>query len=357
MMNAGSDPDRMAARHALRVDLSELGPESERNLPPASDKLPQFDFPPLDLDAPDPEKTLKRRPVAVAGVRPPSDAASTLEILAEDILEEVPLNLVQMRGRQVPSGHAHPDSTDEIEGADILEVSDAALPVWDAPSAAGPTNWRMTNEAMPVPWAPPGALEVGVPIFPSAPGRAPLPSLNLAPSEPSAVCVVPVAPEGPVLGQGDATFQIALDVPWSPQRRVGWVLATFLALAVGVLAAAVTTTNGDGRGVAVAAPQYPPQSPARRSAGGAKATPGADSRPTGAGATANGGVPEFAVDALPRAPVGTVIGSPEHRLYVDGSIVHGTSAVVRCGVHNVRVGSMGRPQAIVVPCGGEVVVR
>jgi hypothetical protein len=344
MMNAGSDPDRMAARRALRVELSERDRANGPSLAPESDRLPQFDFPVVDLDAFDPEKTLKRRPVTLDGVRPPSDAASTLEILAEDILEEAPLHLVQLRNKP-----ARPDSTDEIDVADILEVSDA-FAVWDAGGSKNEADSRLASDLSQPAWVRPSTLPVGVPIFPVAPSRPQLATAAPETPEPSAVCVVPVAAESPGRRRADATFQILLETPLLPKRRLGWVLATLLALAIGVLAAAVTATKGDGRGVAVAAPQYPEAKSSRASTSPAKA----GGRPMNAGAN---GVPELAVDALPHAPVGTVTGSPEHRLYVDGTLMHGTSALVRCGMHTVQVGSMGKPQAVLVPCGSEVVVR
>jgi hypothetical protein len=43
-----------------------------------------------------------------------------------------------------------------------------------------------------------------------------------------------------------------------------------------------------------------------------------------------------------------------HRVYVDGKVtgVAPTPIVVMCGRHAVKVGSQGRDQSVVVPCGG-----
>jgi hypothetical protein len=74
-------------------------------------------------------------------------------------------------------------------------------------------------------------------------------------------------------------------------------------------------------------------------------------------ANAVSGVPTVDVDALPRPSTGTVIGAPDHRLFIDGHVAPAWKALVKCGGHVVRVGSAGKPQAIDVPCGGEIEVR
>jgi serine/threonine protein kinase len=53
-----------------------------------------------------------------------------------------------------------------------------------------------------------------------------------------------------------------------------------------------------------------------------------------------------------RAPPST----PSHRIFVDGRFVgeSGGAFVVACGQHRVRVGGGGRPQGVVVPCGGSL---
>jgi len=44
------------------------------------------------------------------------------------------------------------------------------------------------------------------------------------------------------------------------------------------------------------------------------------------------------------------------RVFVDGVALSATAAIVRCGPHEVAVGSTGRTRSIDVPCGGEVTV-
>jgi hypothetical protein len=64
-------------------------------------------------------------------------------------------------------------------------------------------------------------------------------------------------------------------------------------------------------------------------------------------------VPE---EALPVATTGTVVGSAEHRLFVDGRLAPGWKIEVKCGTHTVKNGSRGIERTVNVPCGGEVEV-
>jgi hypothetical protein len=73
--------------------------------------------------------------------------------------------------------------------------------------------------------------------------------------------------------------------------------------------------------------------------------------------TQSADVPVVDVTALPRPQTGTIIGARNHRLYVDGALVRESTALVRCGVHSVKVGSAGKTQSVDVPCGGEITVR
>ncbi len=45
-----------------------------------------------------------------------------------------------------------------------------------------------------------------------------------------------------------------------------------------------------------------------------------------------------------------------HRVFVDGTSVRATSAIVPCGAHTIQVGSAGAPRTIDVPCAGKVVL-
>jgi hypothetical protein len=61
-------------------------------------------------------------------------------------------------------------------------------------------------------------------------------------------------------------------------------------------------------------------------------------------------------DAPPLATTGTVVGSAEHRLFVDGRLAPGWKIEVKCGTHTVKNGSRGVERTVNVPCGGEVEV-
>lgn len=63
--------------------------------------------------------------------------------------------------------------------------------------------------------------------------------------------------------------------------------------------------------------------------------------------------------SLPRVESGTVslaAVAASHRLFIDGRVAEGGSAVVKCGTHLVQVGSRGARRTINVPCGQEVVL-
>jgi len=60
-----------------------------------------------------------------------------------------------------------------------------------------------------------------------------------------------------------------------------------------------------------------------------------------------------------RSGTGTLRVDPQaegHRAWVDGVVLTADAAIVRCGEHRVKVGSLGRTRTIDVPCGGEITV-
>jgi serine/threonine-protein kinase len=54
--------------------------------------------------------------------------------------------------------------------------------------------------------------------------------------------------------------------------------------------------------------------------------------------------------------VKTDSASPGRRIFVDHRSVGQTPAavLVKCGVHEIKIGSSGRPSTIDIPCGGEI---
>jgi hypothetical protein len=150
-------------------------------------------------------------------------------------------------------------------------------------------------------------------------------------------------------------------VVFLPRRRLGNVVLGVVTAACLVIAAAAV--RGFSR------PQDSKASPAAAAAG-ATATgepsttrdPSAPSRPRDdTGASASWSAPTGAQAAQPKsdARVGTLRVDPQaegHRVWVDGIVLTAEAALVRCGEHQVRVGSAGRTRTIDVPCGGEITV-
>jgi hypothetical protein len=63
------------------------------------------------------------------------------------------------------------------------------------------------------------------------------------------------------------------------------------------------------------------------------------------------------VKNLPAAKVGTIVGPTRHPFFVDGARATGSTAVVACGKHTVRIGTSRKTHVVEVPCGGQVAVR
>ncbi len=74
----------------------------------------------------------------------------------------------------------------------------------------------------------------------------------------------------------------------------------------------------------------------------------------------NAGLPSTATSPTPASPaslVGTLhIDRPAvpGRVWLDGKKLTGTSAVVSCGPHQIKVGARGRAHAVDVPCSGDL---
>jgi hypothetical protein len=87
---------------------------------------------------------------------------------------------------------------------------------------------------------------------------------------------------------------------------------------------------------------------------------------TGAPAAASAGDPRIPTVPLEDLPVvsttrGVLVFNPAakgHRVYVDGAVAGEANGPieVKCGPRAIRVGSQGNLQAVVVPCGGEILV-
>jgi hypothetical protein len=54
---------------------------------------------------------------------------------------------------------------------------------------------------------------------------------------------------------------------------------------------------------------------------------------------------------------GTILLGRASRVWLDGKRLNGTSALVRCGSHRIKLGVYAKSRPIDVPCGGEVTVK
>ncbi|HEY3822102.1 MAG TPA: hypothetical protein VGL81_33285 [Polyangiaceae bacterium] len=142
-----------------------------------------------------------------------------------------------------------------------------------------------------------------------------------------------VDPNRPVRSLAPVGFDTAIVLP---RRRLGWVVVGAIGLAVGVLLLAVV--------------QSPAAPPVQASAAVPAARP-AEPLPQAAVATA--------ATPTPASTVGTLrldSSIEGQRVFVDGVALRAPAALVRCGPHEVAMGSLERVRTIDVPCGGEVTV-
>jgi hypothetical protein len=119
-----------------------------------------------------------------------------------------------------------------------------------------------------------------------------------------------------------------------PRQRLGWVVVAVVGAALGVLLLAIV--------------QSPTPSPLRATVAAPAARPAEPSSPILA-----------ATAPMPASTVGTLRLDPSvegQRVFVDGVALSAPAALLRCGPHDVAMGSIGRTRTIDVPCGGEVTV-
>ena len=142
-----------------------------------------------------------------------------------------------------------------------------------------------------------------------------------------------------------------------PTRRLGPRLAVLLATALGAVVL----------GVALGGTPRPPEVVGARSAGGSAGGGPTRTEAAGAAATSSGSEQRLSGTRLERlapmpasAPtVGTLrldASLEGQRIFLDGVALSATAAILRCGPHDVAVGSPGRSRSIDVPCGGEVTI-
>jgi hypothetical protein len=140
-----------------------------------------------------------------------------------------------------------------------------------------------------------------------------------------------VDPNRPIRSLAPVGYDTAIVLP---RRRLGWVVVVAVAGAVGVLVLALA--------------QGGPPPPVRASAVAPVPRPAEPASPVAPATT-----------PAPASTVGTLrLDSTVEgqRVFVDGVALSAPAALLRCGPHDVAMGSIGRTRTIDVPCGGEVTV-
>lgn len=283
-----------------------------------------------------------------------------------EAIEIVPMTDLDVAAtRQVMKLAAPADGTGEIDASDVLEAIDIVDVL--------PPRAPFVPDAFVVPARVPPVSVVAAPV--AQPSVAPA-HVTLPPVSSAFVPPAPPAPHGASVDYEDdayfagaehvstnaVTFNLSeeLEPDQEPElverRSLGWIVATVLAAAAALVIGAVVAEHFPAGTSAVAvappaAPQLPaPPVPARASAAGATGSTALNALPTTA-------VPTMDVKNLPLAKVGTIVGPTRHPFFIDGARATGSTAVVACGKHIVRIGTSRKTHAIDVPCGGQVAVR
>jgi hypothetical protein len=140
-----------------------------------------------------------------------------------------------------------------------------------------------------------------------------------------------VDPNRPVRSLAPVGYDTAIVLP---RQRLGWVVLAVVGLALSILVLAVVQN---------------PSPPAVRASAAMPAAKTAEPPSPIVAATA----------PAPASTVGTLRLDPSveaQRVFVDGVALSASAALLRCGPHDVAMGSIGRTRTIDVPCGGEVTV-
>jgi hypothetical protein len=333
-------------------------------------ELPQFDL--SAWEPADPDRTLERLPALSSDRLPDYSSQSLLPTATSPGLSSTDVVTAPAAYAPVVS---MPDDTDmaatvelvpELSASDILEEEEVAprapLPplVLPAPVSVPIDLDRLLARARKetsrsVEFLRPGSI---------TPPPASVSSGSSAP--PSSGQLITQVPESTpfALTESMRTAEpLPLVIPLPLRRsRLGWVVGTLGAVA----AVSVGIALGQAR---VSAAQSPTATPANPVAVAPKA-PAPAPQPhttavTGFGAPAPGAppvtsdLPTVAVQSLPRVQSGAIslaAVAATHRLFIDGRVAAGGSAVVTCGPHLVQVGSRGQKRTIDVPCGTEIVL-
>jgi hypothetical protein len=228
----------------------------------------------------------------------PADAEKTLEIR--------PLTAKAVAAVRPSVARPTPNTTQEIDAADVLEVE----PIEHHPCSVIPV-----------------ALDVEVAARRPGPARE-------------------------VVRSGE---RVAM-----PRRGIGWGLGAAI-VGVGCLVLVLVNVTRASAGPTEGASDVRPTAAAGPVRAASAVAPPSTALVSTASTAAASGVPLVSVLSLPRVvpTTGTIRlieSAAAHRLFVDGVVQTGTSAVVTCGKHMIQVGSAGRAHALMIGCGEETVI-
>jgi len=303
--------------------------------------LPQFDLPQWDVD---PDRTMERLP-ALSADRLPDYSSDLLPTLPPSRADVVTAPAVYVGVHDLDSDMARTiELVPELSSSDIIEETPSrpALPPLVLPAPVGvPIDLsRLLQRAQ-------AEASRSPEFFHSTPA-------------PSSVAVPPSSAAVPFLltteKESDPGTAVAIPLltPHTQSQIIpGLRRPSRLAWVVGMVGAVAAVTVGIALGQARVSAARSPQSVVVTRPPPPAVVPAAPK------ITSNPLVPTVSVQSLPQVGVGTVslaAVAASHRLFVDGRVAEGGSAVVKCGPHLVQVGSRGVRRMVDIPCGQEVVL-
>jgi hypothetical protein len=225
------------------------------------------------------------------------------------------------------------ESTQELLAGDVLEILDAPPPM-RAP--AGSTQELLASDVLEVVQQPRRAEH-------SASSIAPV-GIDLPPMRPAATSA-----------EEQEEYNPTRELRAMQRRHLGpVVVATVAVCGVILLVAGIN--------------RFSPADATRAANAAQETTVTVVSRPASTPATASKPVSVAPTTATPKAiststvagdapTTGTIVFDKAGKVWLDGKRLSGTSAMVRCGSHRVKLGPFAKSRAIDVPCGGEITVK
>jgi serine/threonine protein kinase len=220
-------------------------------------------------------------------------------------------------------------------------------------------------QAAPLPASPPRPM--AAPVLPPAAVTSPSiaagrPTVHTGPKSSGMGLILAVVVGSALLGVGGVKLFFWLETPAEPPSLHA--------------ASSAPPGTGTGTGTAATTAEAKPSASPRPAAAPSQAAasqpqPPSSAKPaTSSPATEAAPVPVLDPTASPAgsdpaaaaAGTGTILTKPSaagHRIFVDDRVVGNSPdpVAVRCGPHNVRIGSAGTPRDVEIPCGGSIVVN